>query len=113
MNFPIVIYENKECLFLPEALQFRLKTWPASILWARQGLYGMIPKEVIQNELRIREDRKRLWNAEGNHGKWKDHWEIPLGFKWSETEDVPNGAKVVALLEKAPVNQVNENLPVC
>jgi hypothetical protein len=100
MNFPVVIYESKECLFISEALQSELKTRPASVLWMRQGLYGMIPKEVIQNELRIREDRKRLWDAEGNHGKWKDHWDIPLGFKWSETQDVPNGAKIIELMKE-------------
>ncbi|KKM08619.1 hypothetical protein LCGC14_1723500, partial [marine sediment metagenome] len=56
---------------------------------------GMIPKEVIQNELRIREDRARIVEANS-----EDYWDIPLGFKWSETQDVPNGAKIVELLEE-------------
>lgn len=95
MNFPVVFHENKECLFLTEAYQDHFKRFPKSILWARQGLYGMIPKEVIQNELQIREDRARI--AKANN---EDHWEIPLGFKWSETEDVPNGVKIIELLNK-------------
>lgn len=95
MNFPIVIYEKKECLFPSATVLTKLGLTKQSILWVRQGLYGMIPKEVIQNELRIRADRARI--AKANN---EDHWDIPLGFKWSETQDVPNGAKVIELLRE-------------
>lgn len=96
MNFPIVIYENKECLFPSATALTKLSLTKQSILWVRQGLYGMIPKEVIQNELQIRVDRVRI--AAANN---EDHFDVPLGFKWSETQDVPNGAKIIKLLEES------------
>lgn len=95
MRNPIIIYENKDCLFLSRASQFRLKTFPTSILWIHQGLYGLIPSGVIQNELRVRSDRAKIAKAEG-----REYHDIPLGFRWAETEDVPNGAKITTLLEE-------------
>jgi len=100
MDLPITIYENKDNLFLSQRLQDYLKAFPRSILWINKGQYGMIPKEVILNELSIRADRKRLWDLEPHHGKWKSYWEIPLGFNWSEARDVPNGSKILELLEQ-------------
>ena len=95
-RFPIIVYENKECLFPSAAVLAKLSLTKQSILWVHQGLYGMLPSEVIQNELRIRTDRAKL-AVEMGEG---DHWDVPLGFKWSETEDVLNGAKIVKLLKE-------------
>ena len=102
MRDPIVIHENKECLSLSQEFQDQLRAQPAAVLWHRRGLYGLIPEAVIQNELRIREDRKRLFDAEDNQKT--TYWDIPLVFKWMETKDVPNGARIVTLLEKQSDN---------
>jgi hypothetical protein len=98
---PIIFYENKNCLFLSEEVQGVLKKTPRSILWVHNGLYGLLPSEVIQNELQVRADRKKLWDLEPNHEKWKPWWQVPLGFRWAETEDVPNGARIAELLTQS------------
>jgi len=95
MDLPITIYENKDNLFLDKATEDYLNAFPRAILWINRGRFGMIPKEVIQNELSVRRDRARIAEILG-----VDHWELPLGFNWSEARDVPNGSKILELLEQ-------------
>ena len=117
MTEPLIIYEHENCLFLSQGIQDSLRETPRSILWLHNGLYGMLPSALIQNELRIRADRKKLWEAEGDHEKptvtsqrlWKDYWETPLGFRWAETQDVPNGAEIVKRLRMLSLKQQSDD----
>jgi hypothetical protein len=97
MSNPLVIHGNKDCLFLSQEIQDGLREKPRAILWHRKGLYGLIPAAVIQNELRVRADRKKLAEVNDLPGEYHD---IELGFRWAESEKVPNGARLVTLLNE-------------
>ena len=82
MIHPHIIQTTDRDTFAIDAngdLMKSLKKKPKPILWVRQGIYGIIPVEVIKNELQIREDREKLGD---------EQW-LPLTFTWRETVTIP------------------------
>jgi len=97
----LVINCNDVCWFMSNELQEELKKDPKPILWCRQGLHGVIPNEVIQNELRVRAERKRLAEVMDH---LSGYWDLPLGFRWGETLDI---------VQALSSDETNEQRPYC
>ena len=76
MTHPVIQREDGDVLFIEDSVYECLKKKPRPILWIKQGIYGIIPVEVIKNEFQIRTDRG---NADPKC------WHIPLTFNWAET----------------------------
>lgn len=73
----ITVQENSHILWMSEAQQEMFRQNPQPIMWIHRGLYGILPKELIQNTLRYRDDAAKFWN-----------WLPPLGFRWAECSDI-------------------------
>ena len=80
MIHPVVQRENGDVLFIEGDVYECLKKKPRPILWVKQGIYGIIPVEVIRNEFQIRADREKLD---------PQCWHLPLTFNWTEAQEIP------------------------
>ena len=74
MIHPMIIKESKGKLCVKDS---EFEKDPRPILWCRDGLYGMIPIEVIKNEIGHLEDLRKLKISN------------PLIFHWRTVVEIP------------------------
>ena len=82
MTHPIIYKESSNTLIIKCDSLKRLKKKPKQILWVKDGLYGMIPIEVIKNALEFYDTI--CIQVEGDF-KSKNYIE----FHWNETVEIP------------------------
>lgn len=55
---------------------------PKAILWSRDGIYGLIPIEVVKNHIQLWSDINRQLECDDRHVNGLD-------FKWGESLEIP------------------------
>lgn len=80
MIHPVIQREDDVVLLIEGDVYECLKKKPRPILWVKQGIYGIIPVEVIKNEFQIRADREQAD---------PECWHLPLTFNWAEAQEIP------------------------
>lgn len=88
---PLIIHHNSKSWFPSAEILEGLRQNPRPVLWIYNGLHGVLPSELIQNELRIRGDRKRIAESLGE----LEPWNPPLGFRWAETLTVSGESNMI------------------
>ena len=81
MIHPIIYKESGSTLTIKGDDLKRLKKKPKQILWVKDGIYGMVPIEVVKNALEL----QRIFAcAQGG-----DITKHQLIFHWDETVEIP------------------------
>ena len=81
MIHPTIFKESSNTLIIEGDDLKRLKKKPKQILWVKDGIYGMVPIEVVKNAL---EFQKIFACAQGG-----DITKHQLTFQWDETVEIP------------------------
>lgn len=83
MIHPIIYKESSNTLTIKGDDLKRLKKKPKQILWVKDGIYGMIPIEVVRNTLTNLADS----NTQRKAMNWGVR--LDLTFHWNETVEIP------------------------
>ena len=83
MIHPMILKESSTSLCITGDLYKKLMKKPKAILWCRDGMYGMLPIEVVKNAIQIVRD---VDNAFGWSKISINHF---LLFRWNETVEIP------------------------
>lgn len=81
MIHPVICKEKSSTLIIKGDSLKRLKKKPKQILWVKDGIYGLIPIEVVKNALDRADDLKNVCR--------KSTTSILLKFHWNETVEIP------------------------
>lgn len=80
MIHPLIVKESSTKLLITGEQYKKLIKKPKAILWCRDGLYGMVPVEVVKNAILFDEDKRTLL----------PHLHIKrITFNWNETVEIP------------------------
>ena len=86
MIHPHIIHRTGSILKLSPTQVEKLQKDPRSILWINDGLYAIIPKEVVKNGLSEMDlaVRSRELASNGTHSLPHALW-----FHWSQADEIP------------------------
>jgi hypothetical protein len=82
MIHPYIFREKSTRLTITGPELDGLITKPKAIMWSRDGIYGLIPIEVVKNHIQLWSDT----NKQLEHG---DRHASGLNFKWGESLEIP------------------------
>lgn len=82
MIHPYIFREKGTRLTITGPELDRLIAGPKAILWSRDGIYGLIPIEVVKNHIQLWSDI----NKQFEHG---DRHASGLNFRWDESLEIP------------------------
>ncbi len=83
MIHPLICKESSTRLCITGDQYKKLIKKPKAILWCRDGLYGMVPVEVVRNAISAFNDREKTREHKGLHLVEQ------LDFLWNETVEIP------------------------
>lgn len=103
MVHPIIIKQSGDTLSIEGSLLAALKENPRSILWCNNGLYAIIPIEIIRNGLQFIENQNKLLELVNIPFDNKKHKII---FHWDQAEQIPTSTGKV--MEQFNGNDFND-----
>ena len=83
MIHPLIVKESSIRLYITGNQHKKLIKKPKAILWCRDGMYGMLPIEVVKNAIAINGDVANIALAYGGLQRTR------LSFNWNETVEIP------------------------
>ncbi len=83
MIHPMIIKKSSTRLHITGDLYKKLMKKPKAILWCRDGMYGMVPIEMVKNAIAITEAVANIVLACGGLQRKQ------LSFTWNETVEIP------------------------
>ena len=83
MIHPYIFKEKSTRLTITGPELDRLIARPKTILWSRDGIYGLIPIEVVKNHIKFLSDINRQLEHDDRHASG-------LNFKWGESIEIPS-----------------------
>ena len=82
MIHPYIFREKNTRLTITGPELDRLVARPKAILWSRDGIYGLIPIEIVKNHIQLWSDINRQLECGDRHANG-------LNFKWGESLEIP------------------------
>lgn len=82
MIHPYIFREKGVVLTITGPELDRLISGPKAVLWSRDGIYGLIPIEVVSNHI-------QLWSDLNKQLEPGDRYFNGLDFKWEESLEIP------------------------
>ncbi len=83
MIHPIILHQKGSILHITGPTLQQLIDNPRPVLWCNEGLYGMIPKEVVQNDIGALIKRNKIFERSYYPPKTE------LLFAWSSVIEIP------------------------
>lgn len=84
MIHPLICKESGTRLCITGEQYKKLIKKPKAILWCRDGLYGMVPVEVVKNAIQLLHDANQARECADLKLQ-----QSPLEFLWNETVEIP------------------------
>ena len=85
MIHPHIVHQTGDIMILSHSQVEKLREDPRSILWINDGLYALIPIEVVKNGLESIDNHNKRCEMVGQC--WTSEW--PLKFYWEQAVEVP------------------------